>query len=243
MEDNTSSQQRDDNHLPNQPPNKQNVPQQPPAKQLQNQDAFQKLVLPGQQLPVSSFHSDETQIIGPILSSPPPPYQLPGHASSSPSSSPAKKWKLSAMVAWTLVAVLALTLFFFVVQSAIGALGAPQGQPTASPTTALTPSPTATPVQNVSTITITPSNIQVTRDCQNDDGFRCTLTLKATQGQDSASWQAETQDLKTHFHPRAGTLQPGQQQQIILYIENRCPFTGQIRFTGGHLMTSVSLHC
>ena len=271
MEDNTSPHWQYDDPPPNQQSDKQDAPQQPstgdvpqlpfPNEQAQHQGAFQKLVLPGQQQsPAPSFHSDATQIIGPAATTQPQqpnqaPNQLPGYAGPPANgSSPDKKWKLSAMIAWTLVAVLVSTLLFFFAQSALGALGtgSQKGHVAATPSPVTTvnhgsttmPNPNTTPVQNVGTIAIVPGNIQVTKDCQVDHGYRCTITLTAAQGQSHAqSWEAETDNLRTNFHPHEGTLQPGQQQQIILYVYNQCPYTGQMVFTVDDSSASVPLQC
>lgn len=270
-DDNNSPHWQYDDTLPNQPPDQNqqpdkndvsqqsstgNVPQQPfPNEQSQRPDDSQKLVLPGQQPPASSFHSDATQTLDPMASAQPPllnqaPNQPPGHAGPPANgSSSNRKWKLSAMIAWTLVAVLGSTLLFFFAQSALGALGTQRGQVIATPSPGTTANhvPTtnnATPVQNVGALVITPGNIQVTRDCQVDHGYRCTITLMAAQGQTNAqSWEAEAQNLRTKFHPKEGTLQPGQQQQIILYVYNQCPYTGQIVFTVDDSTASVPLQC
>jgi hypothetical protein len=273
MEDNNSPHWQYDDIFPGQQPDKKGAPQQPsihsditqpvPDEQSQSLDASQRLVLPGQQPPASSFYSDTTQTIGPVPSPQPPPLNqapnqlpFPGQAVPPSNSAPARKWKLSAMVAWTLVAVLVSTLLFFFTQSALGALGTQRGQGAAthSPVTAVNHAPSSgsysapntngVPVQTVGTVAITPGNIQVTKDCAVDNGYRCTITLIAAHGQNSAqSWQAETPDLKTKFHPQMGTLQPGQQQQIILYVYNQCPYTGQMVFTVGGSTTSVPLQC
>jgi hypothetical protein len=269
MEDNTSPHQQYDNTLQNQQPDKNEVPQQPstgnvpqqpfPDEQTQQLDDSQKLVLPGQQPPTPSFHSDATQTFDSVPSPQPQqlnqaPNQAPGYVGPPANGSSSNKWKLSAMIAWTLVAVLVSTLLFFFAQSALGALGtsSQKGQVAATPspvTTAnhvptITPNTNATPVQNIGTIAIAPGNIQVTRDCQVDNGYRCTITLMAAQGQSRAqSWEAETDNLKTKFHPHEGTLQPGQQQQIILYVYNQCPYTGHMVFTVDDSTASVPLQC
>src|SRR5579884_105465 len=111
MEDNTSPHWQYDDPPPNQQPDKQDAPQQSstgdvpqlpfPDEQAQHQDASQKLVLPGQQSPAPSFHSDATQTIGPEAATQPQqlnqaPNHLPGYAGPpANSSSSDKKWKLS----------------------------------------------------------------------------------------------------------------------------------------------------
>jgi len=269
MEDNYSPHWQYDDALPNQQsdqnqqPDKKdvpqqsstgNVPQQPfPDQQPQRPDASQRPVLPGQQPPASSFHNDTTQEFNPVAPTQPsllnqPFNQFSGHIRPPANGFPARKWKLSAMVAWTLVAVLVSTLLFFFAQSALGALGTQRGQVTATPSPVTTvnhkPNTNAGPIQNVGALAITPGNIQVTKDCQVDHGYRCTITLMAAKGQTSAqSWEADAQNLRTKFHPKNGTLQPGQQQQIILYVYNQCPYTGQIDFTVDDSTASIPLQC
>jgi len=116
-------------------------------------------------------------------------------------------------------------------------------QPTHGVTqTATTPTPTATTiptqtpiVQGTTTIgglTANPSHFAVQSDCRVDNGYRCTVTLFASQSiEDSIHWKASSDGITTKFSPASGKIKAGQQQQVIVYIYSQCPYRGTLIFS------------
>ena len=107
-------------------------------------------------------------------------------------------------------------------------------QVSATPTA--TQIPTQTPVvQGTATIdglTAIPNHFVVQSGCQVDNGYRCTVTLFASQDKgDAIHWKASSKNIATKFSPASGKLKAGDQQQVIVYIYNQCPYSGTLVFT------------
>jgi len=107
--------------------------------------------------------------------------------------------------------------------------------PTSIPTAI--PTPTVVVANSVSAngITLTPDRFNVQNDCQPDNEFRCTLTLAlAPDAADAVSWSASIRGVDSSFHPQHGTLEPGQQQQVIISLFETCPIDASFRVTAKH---------
>lgn len=121
---------------------------------------------------------------------------------------------------------------------------APAQIPTSVPTPV--PTPTATDANSASTngVTVTPSSFDIQNDCQPDNEYRCTITLALASDADSAvSWSASLKGVDHDFHPRRGRLEPGQQQQIIVYLYETCPIDAEFDVAVKHQHLTVPLHC
>jgi hypothetical protein len=116
---------------------------------------------------------------------------------------------------------------------------------TAQPTPTMVPTPTPTPSSKMlNNITFTPGQFLLTTDCQLDNGYRCTLTLRASAAlQNRASWSATAQPKTSiQFTPHQGTLKRGQQTQLIIFVKGTCLYQGSLLFTvkGEHLTVPLS---
>ncbi len=121
---------------------------------------------------------------------------------------------------------------------------APTPIPTAVPT--VIPTPTPADANSVSTngVSVTPGSFDIQNDCQSDNGYRCTVTVAlSSDANDSVSWSASLDGVDHSFHPRRGSLDPGQQQQVILYLYDTCPIDAQFDVVVRHQHLTVPLHC
>ncbi len=93
-------------------------------------------------------------------------------------------------------------------------------------------------------ISILPTHFAVQSDCQIDNGYRCTITLYAAQNiSDDVQWQASSDGITTKFSPPDGSIGSGQQQQVIVYIYNPCPYNGTLLFSIGNDNLTVPVNC
>ncbi len=93
-------------------------------------------------------------------------------------------------------------------------------------------------------VSILPTHFTVPSDCQPDNGYRCTVTLYAAQNiNDDLSWQASSEGITTKFSPPDGQLEQEQQQQVIVYIYDPCPYNGTLLFTIGNDNLTVPVRC
>jgi hypothetical protein len=120
----------------------------------------------------------------------------------------------------------------------------------AVPTPATVPTQVPTPVPTpagaaVNGVTVSPAQLDMQRDCQLDNGYRCTLTLTlAPQASNTVSWSASVDGVDSQLHPHRGKLDPGQQQQIIMNVDDgACPFDASFNVTVQHQQVSIPLHC
>ncbi len=117
--------------------------------------------------------------------------------------------------------------------------------PTSIPTAI--PTPTITVANSISAngITLTPDHFNVQNDCQPDNNFRCTVTLALDSNADNAvSWSASIDGVDSSLHPRRGTLEPGQQQQIIISLFESCPIDASFRVSvKHHSLRQIPLQC
>ncbi len=158
-----------------------------------------------------------------------------------------------AMVLLSLVATTALVLG--ILFSVVPLLTQPKHSPNTTGTpkqVALASTPpaagaTQASAQGTATIqgvSILPTHLTVQSDCQPDNGYRCTVTLYAAQNiTDDLSWQASSEGITTKFSPPDGQLEQGQQQQVIVYIYDPCPYNGTLLFTIGNDNLTVPISC
>ncbi len=127
-------------------------------------------------------------------------------------------------------------------------------QPATTSTAATTPTPTAATiptaipiVQGTTTIaglTVNPSHFAVQSDCQVDNGYRCTVMLYASQNvEDTIHWKGSSDGITTKFSPTSSKIKAGQQQQVIVYIYNRCPYKGTLIFSFKDEQLTIPVHC
>lgn len=120
----------------------------------------------------------------------------------------------------------------------------PTPVPTIAPTAIPTPTPADANAVSANGVSVTPGSFDIQNDCQSDNGYRCTVTLAlASDANDSVSWSASLDGVDHSFHPRRGNLDPGQQQQIIIYLYDTCPIDAQFNVAVRHQHLNVPLHC
>jgi hypothetical protein len=75
-------------------------------------------------------------------------------------------------------------------------------------------------------------------NCIVDNGYRCTAILMAAGPAGTVHWQAHGEGVAARFNPSAALIQPGQQEQVIIYLSPTCPSAGQLIFSwdGGRLL-------
>lgn len=108
------------------------------------------------------------------------------------------------------------------------------------------PTPTVTDANSISDsgVTLTPGSFNIQNDCQPDNGYRCTVTLALSpDASDAVSWSASLNGVDHSFHPRRGRLDPGQQQQIIIYLYDTCPIDAEFDVAVKHQHLNVPLQC
>jgi hypothetical protein len=122
-----------------------------------------------------------------------------------------------------------------------------QAVPHVVATPAATQIPTQTPVvQGTATIdglTAIPNHFAVQSDCQVDNGYRCTVTLYGQNKEDTIHWKASSKNIATKFSPASGKLKAGDQQQVIVYIYNACPYNGTLIFTVDNEHITLPVMC
>lgn len=80
-------------------------------------------------------------------------------------------------------------------------------------------------------------------NCLPDNGYRCTATLMASGPAGSVRWQAWSQGVAARFNPASGSIEPGQQQQVIIYLPATCPASGKLIFSWNNRQLSVPWRC
>ncbi|GAC1456599.1 MAG: hypothetical protein PVSMB2_10170 [Ktedonobacteraceae bacterium] len=161
-----------------------------------------------------------------------------------------------AMVLLSLVAITALVLgiLFAVVPLLAQQKHSPnttstlQQEPSVSASTPPAADATQIPIQGTATIqglAIQPTHFAVQSDCLSDNGYRCTVTLSAAQSINrDLQWQAASDGINTiKFSPPNGKLEQGQQQQVIVYIYDTCPYNGTLLFAIGNDNLTVPVSC
>ncbi|MBX5451233.1 MAG: hypothetical protein IRZ24_14305 [Thermogemmatispora sp.] len=80
-------------------------------------------------------------------------------------------------------------------------------------------------------------------NCLPDNGYRCTVTLLASGPAGSVHWQAWSQGVAARINPPSGSIEPGQQQQLIIYLPGTCPASGKIMFSWNNRQLSLPWRC
>ena len=160
-----------------------------------------------------------------------------------------------AIILISLVAITALVLgvLFAVVplltqpKHNANAISLPTHVPSASVSTPPAANATQVSAKNTTTaqdVSILPTHFTVSSDCQPDNGYRCTVTLYAAHNiSDDLQWQASSEGITTKFSPPDGRIEPGQQQQVIVYIYNACPYNGILLFSISNDKLTVPVNC
>lgn len=108
---------------------------------------------------------------------------------------------------------------------------------------ASTPVSTATAVANPY-LAVIPNHFNVRNDCVVDNGYRCTAVIVASQLMSgSASWFISSSTLSSKFSPASGVLYANQQQQVIIYLYNACPYSGSLMFSTSRGNVTVPVVC
>ncbi|WP_052891099.1 hypothetical protein [Thermogemmatispora carboxidivorans] len=80
-------------------------------------------------------------------------------------------------------------------------------------------------------------------NCLPDNGYRCTATLMASGPAGNVRWQAWSQGVAARFNPASSSIEPGQQQQVIIYLPATCPISGKLIFSWNNRQLSVPWRC
>ncbi|HEX6551441.1 MAG TPA: serine/threonine-protein kinase [Ktedonobacteraceae bacterium] len=107
-------------------------------------------------------------------------------------------------------------------------------------------SPTATPTLiPFSVLKVTPSSFQLSQDClKQGSHYTCTATLLLSQNyQGNLQWSASGSGANTNFSPPGGTLSPGQQQIVTIFLPRACPLAGSISFSTNNGATTIPWSC
>src|SRR5260370_2577687 len=112
--------------------------------------------------------------------------------------------------------------------------------PTAISAPAVTPTPTPS-----SALKVTPSSFQLSQDClKQGSHYTCTATLLLSQNyQGNLQWSASGSGANTNFSPPEGTLSPGQQQIVTIFLPRACPLAGLLSFSTENGVTTIPWSC
>ena len=176
-------------------------------------------------------------------------------------------------ISWAIIAALILSMIFIVIPSAhtltsIASTSSPKPthhptaqptptprpiptptlRPTPSPTPQPTPSPTPQPTPSptpVSEWTISPTSLNAQTNCLSSQVFyHCTVTMFLPQNHAAnIRWSASSNNLIALFKPSRGTLSPGQQLQVDIYVRASCPQSGNLIFQTDTTKIVVSWSC
>lgn len=218
-------------------------------------------------LPAFPPSSSKAEPIGASILYPPIPASYPNSAQVPPIALHSQKHTRFSRNTWLLIlpigiALIAIVLGLLVIPVSaswlpqIAAKTAPKSvasQPTSAvptliPTSVPTPVPTPTAMDanaaSANGVTVTPNSFDIQNDCQPDNEYRCTITLALSSDANNAvSWSASLNGVDHDFHPRRGRLEPGQQQQIIVYLYETCPIDAEFDVAMKHQHLNVPLRC
>ncbi len=112
----------------------------------------------------------------------------------------------------------------------------------AAPTVAPSPTATPSPIPTV-TLIVTPASFQLSQDCSNQGNhFICTANLLLPQNyHGNLAWSASGSGAS--FNPQGGTLSPGQQQMVYIFLSNNCPRSGSFSFSTKNGTTTIPWSC
>ncbi len=128
------------------------------------------------------------------------------------------------------------------------ATSTPTPEPTpvskAAPTAISSPAVTPTPTPS-SALKVTPSSFQLSQDClKQGSHYTCTATLLLSQNyQGNLQWSASGSGANTNFSPPEGTLSPGQQQIVTIFLPRACPLAGLLSFSTENGVTTIPWSC
>ncbi len=110
------------------------------------------------------------------------------------------------------------------------------------PTPTPTPSPSPTPTTG---LTSTPASLPTASACRLRGGtYKCAITLQLAQSSaNNLTWSASGSNLSTFIFPANGTLSPGQQQNVSVYVKATCPLSGTLVFSTQAGNLSVPWSC
>jgi hypothetical protein len=117
--------------------------------------------------------------------------------------------------------------------------------PSPSPTATLLPTPSPSPI-TIPALTVSPTSLNGRTDCQSVQlGFKCTVTLSLPQNYPgNAHWTASSSgNITAAFVPSHGTLSPGQQQTVNIYIGKTCSHNNSLIFSTQDTKAVVSWIC
>lgn len=127
----------------------------------------------------------------------------------------------------------------------------PSPSPSPSPTPSSTPSPTPEPTPSPSPITVpvftvSPTSLNGPTDCQSiRSGFKCAVTVSLPQNYPgNVHWSAATSgNITAIFNPQHGTLSPGQQQAVTIFVGKACPQNSSFIFSTQDAKVAVAWSC
>ncbi|WP_376795396.1 hypothetical protein [Thermogemmatispora sp.] len=152
------------------------------------------------------------------------------------------KLSLAALIASLLLLLASLGLLVYL----LSVLAAREGLPPASLISATVDGKSADREHGQGSATIELALFPQTfspANCLPDNGYRCTATLMASGPAGSVRWQAWAQGVAARFNPGSGSIEPGQQQQVIIYLPATCPVSGKLIFSWNNRQLSVPWSC
>ena len=112
-----------------------------------------------------------------------------------------------------------------------------------TPTPTPSPSPTPTPT---TTLTVTPATLPTDTACNQsgNNNYSCIITLQLAQNHTgNLKWSAYSNGISANINPSKGTLSPGGQQNLYIYVNTHCPSTGTLIILTAEGSVSVPWSC
>lgn len=150
-----------------------------------------------------------------------------------------KRLWLLTLVACLLLMLLSLGLLFYLLT-----ILAARGEVTLPILPSITASSgsASSPAGSAIHITVFPQRFSPA-SCMVDNGYRCTAILMAGGPAGSVHWRAYAEGLSARFNPDAGTIAPGQQVQVIVYLPALCPASGRLIFAWESQQLAIPWQC
>jgi serine/threonine protein kinase len=117
------------------------------------------------------------------------------------------------------------------------------GRVTPTPTPTLSPSPSPTPTTGLS---VAPATLPTGTACNQsgNNNYACTITLQLAQNHAGAlKWSTSSNGISASINPAKGTLAPGEQQSLYIYVNTHCPSTGTLIILTAEGNVSVPWSC
>ncbi|MFL5667302.1 MAG: serine/threonine protein kinase [Ktedonobacteraceae bacterium] len=106
------------------------------------------------------------------------------------------------------------------------------GRVTPTPTLTLSPSPSSTPTSTPTTgLSVAPTTLPTGTTCNQsgNNNYSCIITLQLAQNHTgNLKWSASSNGISAYINPAKGTLSPGGQQNLYIYVNTHCPSTGTL---------------